>query len=324
MRAFNTASLMTVALTLAAAGMPWAVPASAQSIPSPLVGAWGQDSSCTEDVAIFKADGSVIDLDAPAGTPVATYSVSGGTTGTGILTLTQGQTPAHFAFAMSDGAVAWSNGATMVLKQRCADQTPFSAQLGHPGPVLSLYDQILALAGQTLTYGPSKIKVVAVDNHPALHKGQGYDEAVAHPEPEVVGKNAVLLYRVFPTATAAAAHATLDIRSPESFLVESRGPGYMSVATARDEGPGGAAPTAQQGAINCLRFHPKGRDEVVITCLEAVPNSRLVAGGRQSFDLPAHARETELGGKDDLTETLDLASMAIDQLRAFQAGDPAP
>jgi hypothetical protein len=102
-----------------------------------------------------------------------------------------------------------------------------------------------------------------------------------------------------------------------SFIYEHRGAGFFSTATAADEGNAGTA--AKPVTIGCLRFHPKGTERVDISCFAQMPGSRLVAGGRQSFPLPADAKPNDMGSKDDLSETLDLASLAIDQLRALGA-----
>jgi hypothetical protein len=75
--------------------------------------------------------------------------------------------------------------------------------------------------------------------------------------------------------------------------------------------------------IDCFRFHPKGQSAVAISCFAQMPGTRLVAGGRQSFPLPAGAKATDLGSKDDLSETLDLTSLAIDTLRGFVATQPS-
>jgi len=47
-----------------------------------------------------------------------------------------------------------------------------------------------------------------------------------------------------------------------------------------------------------------------------------VAGGEQRFTLPATAKPEDLGPKADLTEALDLTSLAIDHLRGFLAANP--
>jgi hypothetical protein len=312
MRAFQTLSLAAAFLL---GVMPRLALAQSNDPPQGLIGAWGQDRDCKQDVAIFRTDGTVIDTGAP-GQQSATYAVAGDS-----LALTQNGTTAHFAFALSGGAIAWSNGVDMVLKQRCDDQMAFAAQLGHPGPVVSLYDQILAVADQPLRYGATPITVVGVDGHPRGRAG-AYDEVVAHADPKFVGRNSLLLYRIFPTVQGAADHVSLDIQAPGDFLASKRGLGTMSVVAAKDLGPGGTATTADQGMINCLRFHPKGQGTLVITCLEHMPNTRMVAGGEQRFTLPAGATPEDLGTKDDLTETLDLTSLAIDQLRGFLAANP--
>jgi hypothetical protein len=314
MRAFHSLSLF--AALLMGAIVPQAALAQSSDPPQGLIGAWGPDRDCAQEVAVFRTDGTVIDTGAPAGQQSATYAVTGDT-----LALTQNGSTARFAFAMSGGAIAWSNGVDMVLKQRCDDQMAFAAQLGHPGPVVPLYDQILALAGQTLRYGATPVTVVSVDGHPRGRSG-AYDEVVAHADPKLVGRNSLLLYRIFPTVKAATDHVSLDVQAPGDFLASKRGLGTMSVVAAKDLGPGGSAPTADQGMINCVRFHPKGQGTVIITCLEHRPNTRLVAGGEQSFTLPAGATPEDLGTQDELTETLDLTSLAIDQVRGFLAANP--
>jgi len=314
MRAFPTLPLITAALLLGA--VPHLAAAQSSDPPSGLVGAWGEDRDCRQDVAIFRTDGTVIDTGAVSGQQSAAFAVTGDT-----LTLTQNGGTAHFAFAMNGRSVAWSNGVDMVLKQRCDDQTAFAAQLGHPGPVAPLYSQILGLAAQTLSYGATPVTVMSVDGHPRGRTGP-YDEVVAHPDPKLVGQNSLLFYRIFPTVQAAADHVSLDVQAPGNFLAVKRGLGTMSVVAAKDLGPGGEAPAAQQGAINCVRFHPKGQETVVITCLEHVPGTRMVAGGEQRFTLPATAKPEDLGPKADLTEALDLTSLAIDHLRGFLAANP--
>jgi len=148
--------------------------------------------------------------------------------------------------------------------------------------------------------------------------GPVYSEVIAHPDPDVVGAGAALLYRIFPTAAAAAAHVSLATDQPTSFLHEHRGAGFFSTEAAADEGN-----AAKPVTIDCLRFHPRGVEQVDISCFAQMPGSRLVAGGRQSFPLPAGTKPNDMGSKDDLSETLDLTSLAIDTLRGFLAGDAA-
>jgi hypothetical protein len=315
MHAFRLALPAATAL-LAATALSAPQPVRAQSaVASPLLGAWGSDSSCTADVVVFRADGTVLDTGAVPGTPRTTYSTSGDT-----ITLSQGSKTGRFALAVSDQAVAWSNGTAIVLKERCADQSQFASDLGPAPAAPSLYDQVRALAAEPLTFNGVAIKVVGVDGHTALTpsgKSPLYSEVIAHPDPATVGADAALLYRIFPTETAAAAHVSLSPDMRTSFIYEHRGAGFFSTATAADEGNAGTA--AKPVTIGCLRFHPKGTERVDISCFAQMPGSRLVAGGRQSFPLPADAKPNDMGSKDDLSETLDLASLAIDQLRALGA-----
>jgi hypothetical protein len=280
-----------------------------------LLGAWGADGSCTADVVIFRADGSVVDPAAAPETPPTTYSVSGDT-----ITFTQGQKTGQFALAVADQAVAWSNGAAIVLKERCADQAAFASRLGpKPAPV-SLYDRIRALAAAPLTFNGIAIKVVGVEGHTALapttHAAL-YSEIIAHPDPNTVGDGAALLYRIFPTPEAAAAHVSLAVDMRSSFVYERKGAGFFSTASAVDEGATGSA--AKPVTVDCLRFHPKGQDRVTISCFAHMQDSRLVAGGMQSFPLPHGSKVNDMGSKDDLSEALDLTSLAIAKLRGFLA-----
>ncbi len=320
MHAFRLALPVMTALCAAAALSP---PARAQTaIVSPLLGAWGSDSSCTADVVVFRADGTVLDTGAVPGTPRTTYSVDGDT-----ITLTQsdetgGNKAGRFALAIGDQAVAWSNGTAIVLKERCADQSPFASDLGPAPAAPSLYEQIRALAAEPLHFNGVAIKVVGVDGHTALTPSANqplYSEVVAHPDPDTVGAGATLLYRILPTAAAATAHVSLAADARTSFIHEHHGAGFFSTATATDEGNAGSA--AKPVTIACLRFHPKGIERVDISCFAQMPGLRLVAGGRQSFPLPAAAKPNDMGSKDDLSETLDLTSLAIDQLRGLVAGD---
>jgi hypothetical protein len=304
------------AVLLAASALTLPEAARAQTaIASPLLGAWGSDSSCSTDVVVFRADGTVIDTGAVAGTPRTTYSTSGDA-----MTFTQGGKTGQFALAVADQAVAWSNGASIVLKERCADQGRFASDLGPAPAPVSLYDQIRALAAEPLHFNGIAIKVVGVEGHTALGpatNGPVYSEVVAHPDPAGVGKGAALLYRIFPTEAAAADHVSLTVNMRMSFLYEHRGAGFFSTVTAADEGNAGAA--AKPVTIDCLRFHPKAMDRVEISCFAHMPGSRLVAGARQSFPLPAGAKPNDMGSNDNLSEALDLASLAIDTLRGFLA-----
>jgi len=320
MHTFRLALPAAAAACLAVATL--ATPSSAEAqaeaqtgIASPLLGAWGSDSSCTADVVVFRADGTVIDTGAVPGTPRTTYSVNGDT-----ITFAQGNKTGQFALAVADQAVAWSNGTSIVLKERCADQGQFAGDLGPAPAPVPLYDQVRTLAAEPLHFNGVVIKVVGVDGHTALAPSANapvYSEVVAHPDPETVGAGAELLYRIFPTEAAAAAHVSLAANMRTSFIYESRGAGFFATASAADEGDtgGGATPVT----IDCLRFHPKGREQVEISCFAHMPGTRLVAGGRQTFPLPANAKANDVGSKDDLSETLDLTSLAIDTLRRFVA-----
>ena len=317
------------AAALAALAFAAPRPAAAQSAaPAPVLGAWGSDSSCTADVVIFRPDGSVVDTGAVPDTPHTTYSVNGNT-----ITFTQrdksGTKTGHFALAVANQAIAWSDGSSIVLKERCADQAEFAQAAGPakatPLSPAALYDRIRALAAEPLRFGGVTIKVVGVDGHAAPGPSAGgpsYSEVIAHPDPATVGTGAELLYRIFPTAAAAAAHVSLAADMRTSFVYEHRGVGFFSTASAADEGTGD--PTSKPVTINCLRFHPKGQDAVDISCFAQMPGSRLVGGGRQRFPLPKAAKSNDMGSKDELREALDLTSLAIDTLRAFLATQPSP
>jgi hypothetical protein len=318
MHALRLAVPVTTAL-LTAAAVSGVAPARAQpAIVSPILGAWGSDSGCTADVVVFRADGTVVDTGAVAGTPRTTYSIADDT-----ITFTQGDKTGQFALAVADQAIAWSNGASIVLKERCADQGQFASDLGPASAPPSLYDEIRARAAEPLHFNGVAIKVVGVEGRTALgpsSSGPVYSEVIAHPDPGVVGADAALLYRIFPTEAAAAAHVSLAADVRTSFIFENHGAGFFSTAAAADEGSAGSA--AKPVPIDCLRFHPKGASRVEISCFAQMPGSRLVAGGRQSFPLPAGAKANDLGSKDDLSETLDLTSLAIDTLRGFAAAQP--
>ena len=315
MHAFRLAFCFATAL-LAVTALSAPQPVRAQTaVVSPLLGAWGSDSSCTADVAVFRADGTVRDTGAVAGTPRTTYATSGDT-----ITFSQGAKTGEFALAVADQAVAWSNGTSIVLKERCADQGQFASDLGPAPAPLSLYDQIRALAGEPLHFNGIAIKVVGVDGHTVLAPSANapvYSEVIARPDRGTVGAGAELLYRIFPTAAAAAAHVSLAANMRTSFIYEHRGAGFFSTAAAADEGKAGSAPKLV--TIDCLQFHPKGKDQVEISCFAQMPVSRLVAGGRQSFPLRRGSKANDMGSKDDLSETLDLTSLAIDTLRGLTA-----
>jgi hypothetical protein len=317
--AFRLAFLAATAL-LATAVLAPPAPARAQTATSSqLLGAWGADSGCTADVVVFRSDGTVVDTGAGAGMPRTTYAANGDT-----ITFTQGGNTGTFALAVGDAAVAWSNGSSIVLKERCADQSQFANEAGAAPAPASLYDQVRALAAEPLQFNGVAIKVVSVEGRTALAPAGGgtlYSEVIAHPDPATVGGTAALLYRIFPTAAAAAAHVSLSVNMRTSFVYERRGAGFFSTASAADEGNTKTAPPV---AIDCLRFHPKGTDTVTISCFAQMPGSRLVAGGRQSFPLPAGSHPTDMGSADDLNETLDLTGLAIDTLRRLPASDAGP
>jgi hypothetical protein len=319
MRAFRF--ILPVATAIGALALAAPEPAAAQTaIASQLLGAWGADSSCTADVVIFRTDGTVVDTGAVAGTPPTTYAVNGDT-----ISFTQGQQTGQFALAVADAAVAWSNGASVVLKERCADQAAFANQLGAAPPPVSLFDKIRALAAEPLQFNGVAIKVVDVEGHTALSaaaRGALYSEVLAHPDPNTVGADAALLYRIFPTPAAAAAYVSLAADARTSFIYEHRGAGFFSTASATDEGPQGTS--SKPVTIDCFRFHPKGQSAVAISCFAQMPGTRLVAGGRQSFPLPKGSKANDMGTKDDLSEALDLTSLAIDKLRGFLATQPNP
>ena len=323
MHAFRLAFPVAAALVSAATCSVPRVAYAQTPVLSPLLGAWGSDSSCTADVVVFRADGTVIDTGAVAGTPRTTYGTATSSSGGEAITFTQGGKTGQFALAVSDQAVAWSNGASIVLKERCADQAQFASDLGPAPAPVSLFDQIRALAAEPLHFNGIVIRVTGVEGRTALTPaatGPAYSEVIATPNPAAVGSGAALLYRIFPTEAAAAAHVTLAADARTSFIYEHRGAGFFSTASAADEGN---TPTAKPVTIDCLRFHPKGKDRVEIACFAQMPGSRLVAGARQSFPLPAGTKANDMGSKDDLSETLDLTSLAIDTLRGFLAANPA-
>ena len=302
---------------------PTPTPAPAPAVvPHGLVGAWGSDSSCTGDVAIFRADGTVLNPAAPAGTPPLSFTVTADS-----ITLTEGKQSGTFAFALSDQAVAWSNGSSMVLKERCADQTPFAAGLNAagavPGHVMAipagpLPDQLRALAGQPVPYQGSTVQIQAVSS--SAPKAALYTDISAVPDSQAVPGDARLFYRIFPTAAAAASYVSLAATNDASFLRERRGAGFFSTATAVDEGPqrSKTAPIA----ISCLRFHSKRAGDVAISCFAQMPHTRLVAGAERHFALPAGAKVKDMGPADNLTQTLALTGVAIGQLRDFLASHP--
>ncbi|MCB8878982.1 hypothetical protein ACELLULO517_01960 [Acidisoma cellulosilytica] len=302
---------------------PAAPPAA---VPPGLIGAWGSDSSCTGDVAIFRADGTVINPGAPDGATALSFTVSGDG-----ITLSDGKQSGTFAFALSDQAVAWSNGASMVLKERCADQAPFAAALNTaanaPGnaatiPAGPLPDQISALAGQPLTVQGNPVQIQSVQSH--APKKAIYTNITALPDPQAIPGDARLYYRIFPTAAAAASYVSLAADDQASFLREPHGAGFFSTASATDEGPQGSKPTPV--TIDCLRFHPKRLQKVVISCFAAMPGSKLVAGAEQSFALPPGKTidPKDMGQQDNLTQVLSLTGLSIGKLRGFLADHPQP
>ncbi len=307
----------------APAPVPAPMPAA---VPPGLVGAWGSDSSCTDDVAIFRADGTVLNPAAPAGTPPLTFSVDGNT-----ITLTEGGQSGVFAFALSDQAVAWSNGSAIELKERCADQSPFAALLktaalpqtpNAPPPAASipaapLPDQIRALAGLPVPFQGQMVEIRSVRAETA----QPYTGFVARPDPAEIAGDARLFYRIFPTPAAAGDYVSGHTDSPASFAYEPHG-GFFTTAAAVDEGPGDTKATPIP--ISCLRFHPEHRLRVTISCFAAMPGTRLVAGGQKAFPLPEDATAKNTGSGQDLSQTLTLTGLAISQLRAFLAAHPQP
>ncbi|GAB0112519.1 hypothetical protein [Acidisoma sp. C75] len=311
-----------------AATTPAAPPAAA--VPPGLLGAWGDDSSCTADVAIFRADGTVSLPGAPPDAPVTRFTVDGPS-----ITFTQGSRRGTFAFGLTDSAVAWSNGASLVLKSRCANQAAFlggSAPAPSPSTAAagaaaaaesqgSLFDRVRALAAAPLVFGGLPIKVLRVTaTRAAAHPATGpiYDAITAEPDPAATGPGATLLYRIFPTVAAAAAYATPAPERATSFLRDERAPGaHFGLASATDNGPPGHP--APPVAIACIRLHLLATEKLRIACFAHMPGSRLVAGGAQSFPLPPGTAATDLGAKADLAEVLDLTSLAIDQLRTLTA-----
>lgn len=337
---FRAAPLSATGLLLAVLAAP--LPAAADTPgPSGLAGAWGDDSSCTADVAVFRADGTVVLAGAAPAAPVTTYAVNGGT-----ITLTQGKQSGTFAFAMTNQAVAWSNGSAMVLKERCADQTPFAAEMKSPGAATTaapaaatatatatpapaetrgpLFDRVKAMATAPLLFNGVPIRILGVDAEPArplAKHGPVYGAVEARPDPQAVGPEARLLYRVFPSEAAAAAYVSLAQDQQESFVHEGEGAGFFSTASAKDEGPAGAHDAAV--TIDCLSFHPKGQDRVTISCFAHMPGSPLVAGGEQSFPLAKGTKERDMGPEDDLKETLDLTGLAITEARGLLGQQPS-
>lgn len=299
------------------------IPASAPAVvPRGLVGAWGADSSCTGDVAIFRADGTVLNPAAPANTPPLSFTVTGDS-----ITLTEGQQSGTFAFALSDQAVAWSNGSSMVLKERCADQTPFAAGLSAAGtvpghavtiPAGPLPDQLRALAGQPVPYQGNTVQIQAVSS--TTPKTALYTDISALPDSHSIPGDARLFYRIFPTPAAAAAYVSLAADNRASFLREKRGAGFFSTASAVDEGPQSSktAPVS----ISCLRFHSRRVGDVAVSCFAQMPNTRLVAGAERHFASAAGAKAKDMGPTDNLTQTLALTGVAIGQLRGFLATHP--
>ncbi len=312
-----------------------AAPAASPSAPPGLLGAWGDDSSCSADVAIFRADGTVSLPEVGPDVPETTYSVNGPS-----ITFTQGTHTGTFAFALNDVAVAWSNGSNLVLKARCADQSAFASGAGRTPRLpatpagaaqaaasaaeaqASLFDQIKVLAAAPLLYNGVRIKVRSVSAVPASAQpasGPIYSAVTATPDPAAVGTGGALFYRIFPTEAAAAAYVSLARESDVNFIHDERAAGSFATASAVDHGPAGskAAPVT----IHCLRLHPGGQDAVRISCFAHLPGSPLVAGGAQSFPLAKGAAAKDVGSQADLAETLDLTGLAIDQLRAFLSGN---
>jgi hypothetical protein len=316
--------------TLALSHQAQADASGPQGLVGGLLGAWGDDSSCLADVAVFRADGTVTPAGATPDAPVTTYAVSGTT-----ITFTQGQKTAEFAFGLNGQATAWSNGSIMVLKERCADQTPFAAGTktggATPAPAaavptapLPLFDQVKAMAAQPVTYKGVPIKILSVDAHPEADQDKAapaHGTIIAIPDPQAAGPDATLLYHVFPTEAAAVDYVSLSQDQHGSFVYAGRGPGFFSTISAKDEGPSGqAAPVT----IDCLRFHPKGQQSVTVSCFAHMPGTPLVAGGAQSFPLAQKADKRDMGPKEDLTEVLDLTSIAISQLRSLTATAATP
>ncbi|HZZ58110.1 MAG TPA: hypothetical protein VFE31_09790, partial [Opitutaceae bacterium] len=230
-----TAGLPIAALAQSAAV---AQPPSASTAPTPapvsappppgLIGAWGGDSSCTADVAVFRADGTVLNPAAPPGTPPLSYSINGDS-----ITLSQGTQSGTFAFALSDQAVAWSNGSAIVLKERCADQSPFAADLKAaaasptppaPVPAGALPDQLRMLAGQPVPFQGGSVQIQSVVSD--APKKAIYVGVIARPDPQAIGGDARLFYRIFPTPAAAADYVSLDVEKATSFLREPHGSGF--------------------------------------------------------------------------------------------------
>jgi len=321
------------AASLLLAGLALSHPARADAPgPQGLVGAWGDDSSCSADVAVFRADGTVVPAGAAPDAPITTYAVSGNT-----ITFTQGQKTAAFAFGMTGQAVAWSNGSTMVMKERCADQTSFAAEMkttagAAPAAAAAvatapvpLFDQVKALAARPVIYNGVAIKILSVEARPEAGTEKAaptHGAITAIPDPEAAGPDAKLLYHVFPTEAAAADYVSLSQDHHGSFVSAGHGPGFFSTVSAKDDGPAGgqAAPLT----IDCLRVHPRGKQSVTISCFAHMPGTPLVAGGEQSFPLPQKADRRDMGPKEDLTEVLDLTGIAIGQLRSLPATAAKP
>jgi len=323
------------AASLLLAGLALCPPALADAPgPAGLLGAWGDDSSCSADVAVFRADGTVVPAGAAPDAPPTTYAVNGDS-----ITFTQGQKSGEFAFGLNDQSVAWSNGSIMVLKERCADQSAFAGVMkaaGSPPPApatastvtidpsLPLFDRVKAVAGQPVSYNGVTIKIVSLKAQPEA----GQDKSGLHglitavPDPAAVGPGATLSYHVFPSEAAAADFTSLAHDQHGSFATIGHGAGFFSTASATDDGPPGSHATPVP--IHCLTFHPRGKPSVTISCVAHMPGTPLVAGGTQSFPLPAKADKREMGPKENLSEVLDLTSIAIRQLRSLGAAGAKP
>ncbi|GAB0119347.1 hypothetical protein [Acidisoma sp. 7E03] len=339
----------TLLLPLTAAGLflscltlPPAAHADDATLPPGLLGAWGDDSSCTADVAVFRPDGTVVLGGAGPDSPVTRYALNGGS-----ITFTQGSQSGTFAFGLNGQAVAWSNGTTMVLKTRCADQSPFAAEMktaaasapaAPPSPTPpvaspeaasaapSLFDRVKAMAAGPALFNGMPIQILSVTSQPAgapTKDKPAYGEIIAHPDPQMVGPDATLIYRVFADEAAAADYVSLaPDKRRGSFAYIGHGPGFFATDAAKDEGPKGAQ--AQPVTIACLRFHPLGKKSVTISCFAHMPGTPLVVGGEQTYPLPKTAKARDMGPAQDLSEALDLTGIAIAQARTLLTEPPKP
>lgn len=302
--------------------------------PAGLLGAWGDDSGCTADVAVFRADGTVVLGGAGTDSPVTHYAVNGTS-----ITFTQGSQTGAFAFGFNGQSVAWSNGSTMVLKARCADQSPFAAEMKTasaapavatppaPPPAPLLFDQVKAMAAAPALFNGVPIQILSVTAQPAgtpTKDKPAYGEIIAHPDPQMVGADATLIYRVFPDEAAAEDYVSLaPDKRRGSFAYVGHGPGFFATNAAQDEGPkGGQAATPV--TIACLRFHPLGKKSVTISCFAHMPGTPLVVGGEQTYPLPKEAKARDMGPAQDLSEALDLTGIAIAQARTLLAAPAKP